>query len=218
MMNPVEKAATYPRAVPVFKPVPRNARKADGWTVERQQAFIAALAETGSVRRAAEAAGMSYSSAYQLRKARGATSFIKAWEAAISTGVSHIYDTLLDHSLNGVPEPVFYAGKEVGERRRFNHKTMTWMIDNRRQGWHAKGAGGRGQAGAGASDALDLDKLRRDIKKRLDRLHDQLLREARVQRADFAADPVKRAAYETLHGAHDWDAPLTDMSQWRASS
>jgi hypothetical protein len=143
MMNPVEKTATYPRAVPVFKPVPRNARKADGWTVERQQAFIAALAETGSVRRAAEAAGMSYSSAYQLRKARGATSFIKAWDAAISTGVSHIYDTLLDHSLNGVPEPVFYAGKEVGERRRFNHKTMTWMIDNRRQGWHAKGAGGR---------------------------------------------------------------------------
>ena len=220
-MNPSEQTAAYPRPAPAFKPVPRNARRADGWTAARQQAFIAALAETGSVRRAAEAAGMSYSSAYQLRKARGATSFVKAWDMAIATGVSHIYDTLLDHALNGVPEPVFYAGKEVGERRRFNHKTMTWMIDNRRQGWHAKGAGrgfGQGQAGAGEIDPAEVDKYRREIKARLDRMQENLEHNAQKQRAAFAADPAKRAAYEALHGPHDWDAPLTDMSKWKALS
>jgi hypothetical protein len=227
-MNEAEKAMAFPKDdagaggngnIPKFTPVPRRTRNADGWTEERQRGFITALAATGSVRRAAEAAGMSYASAYQLRKARGATSFVKAWDTAISTGVSHIYDTLLDHSLNGVPEPIFYAGKEVGERRRFNHKTMTWMIDNRRQGWHAKGAGaGRGFGrAAGDIDPAEAARLRAEIKARLDRLHDGLLREAQARRAEIAADPDKRAAYEALNGPHDWDAPLTNLLAWKAS-
>jgi hypothetical protein len=38
-----------PLPIPDFAPVPRKYRF-DGWTAERQRAFIAALAETGSVR------------------------------------------------------------------------------------------------------------------------------------------------------------------------
>lgn len=41
-----------------FTAVPRKTQRADGWTPERQRAFIAALSTTGSKRRAAQAIGM----------------------------------------------------------------------------------------------------------------------------------------------------------------
>src|SRR4051794_11084909 len=41
-----------------FEPVPRKTARADGWTPDKQRAFIAALAVTGSDRRAAHAVGM----------------------------------------------------------------------------------------------------------------------------------------------------------------
>ena len=43
--------------LPEFEPVPRKFRH-DGWTPERQRAFIAALADTGSVSRAAAMVNM----------------------------------------------------------------------------------------------------------------------------------------------------------------
>ena len=49
---PAEMAAAG-LALPAFEPVPRKTRRHDGWTPERQKAFIAALADTGSVKRAA---------------------------------------------------------------------------------------------------------------------------------------------------------------------
>lgn len=39
--------------LPRFAPVPRQCQRHDGWTAERQRRFIAALADTGSVRAAA---------------------------------------------------------------------------------------------------------------------------------------------------------------------
>ena|SRR3712207_6271443 len=53
---------------PVFEPVPRRYRH-DGWTPERQKAFIEALADTGCVTRAA---GMAQANCYALRRAPGA--------------------------------------------------------------------------------------------------------------------------------------------------
>ena len=50
-----------------FTPVPVRARS-DGWTVERQYAFIEALAETGIVEDACRRVGMSRTSADNLRR------------------------------------------------------------------------------------------------------------------------------------------------------
>jgi hypothetical protein len=66
-----------------FEPVPRRPR-ADGWTAELQRAFIAALAVTGSVRRAARAVGKAAFGAEQLRKAKGAEGFDAAWDKAMA--------------------------------------------------------------------------------------------------------------------------------------
>jgi hypothetical protein len=41
-----------------FTPVPRKKQRVDGWSAEKQRAFIAALAATGSKRRAAMSIGM----------------------------------------------------------------------------------------------------------------------------------------------------------------
>ena len=69
--------------VPAFTPVPRRCRRHDGWTAERQRAFIDALADTGSVRSAATAVNMAPEGAYALRRAPGAASFREAWAAAL---------------------------------------------------------------------------------------------------------------------------------------
>ncbi|MGG9078526.1 hypothetical protein, partial [Escherichia coli] len=67
-------------------PVPSGSTRHDGWTPERQRAFLQQLARIGVVSAAAGAVGMSAKSAYALRKRAGAESFAAAWEAALGEG------------------------------------------------------------------------------------------------------------------------------------
>lgn len=53
------------------------------WTPARQRIFLAALMETGSVARAARAAGMSRSGAHRLRRRLAGTPFDRIWTAAL---------------------------------------------------------------------------------------------------------------------------------------
>jgi hypothetical protein len=78
--SPPVEAAPPP---PPFAPVSLRSRR-DGWTVERQRTFIAALAGTGCVGRAALEAGMSRESAYRLRRRKGAESFAAAWDSILA--------------------------------------------------------------------------------------------------------------------------------------
>lgn len=67
-----------------FEPVPRKTRRADGWSAERQRAFIAALSATGSKRRAAQSIGMAPFGVDQLLKAEGSDSFKAAVDRAMA--------------------------------------------------------------------------------------------------------------------------------------
>jgi hypothetical protein len=68
-----------------FEPVPRGPKpRVDGWTEEKQRAFIALLATTGSQRRAAMALGMAPYGAAKLREAPGSDSFNAAWDRALA--------------------------------------------------------------------------------------------------------------------------------------
>jgi len=58
--------------------------RADGWTAERQVAFLAALAGTRSVTAAAHAAGMSRESAHRLRNRRNGALFAHLWDLALA--------------------------------------------------------------------------------------------------------------------------------------
>lgn len=102
-----------------FTPV-AVAPRHDGWTPARQREFIEQLARIGVVSAAARAVGKAPKSAYALRKRPDAASFAAAWEAALAEGQSRALDTSIDRALHGERRPVFYKGKQVGERVRYN--------------------------------------------------------------------------------------------------
>ena len=113
--------------LPDFTPVPRKYRH-DGWTPERQRAFIDGLAETGSVKHAAQRINMSPEGAYYLRRQKGAEEFRAAWDAALDFGVQSLADVAIERAKEGVPVPIFYKGEQCGERRRYNDRLIMFLL------------------------------------------------------------------------------------------
>lgn len=127
MQNRTPVAAEGRAPLPEFEPVPRKFRH-DGWTPERQRAFIAALADTGSVSRAAAMVNMAQTNCYTLRRSAGAESFRRAWEAALDFGVARLKDVAFERAIDGYLEPVFVAGKLMGFRRRHNDALLMFCL------------------------------------------------------------------------------------------
>lgn len=72
-----------------FEPVPRPNGRVDGWTEEKQRAFISLLATTGSPHRAAVALGKSPAGARRLREAAGSEGFRDAWDRALAVAAQN---------------------------------------------------------------------------------------------------------------------------------
>ena len=81
---PVARTEADKAVLTAFAPVPRQKIRHDGWTPERQRAFIAALADTGSVTRSAAMVNMSQGNCYYLRRAPGAEGFAAAWDEKVA--------------------------------------------------------------------------------------------------------------------------------------
>jgi hypothetical protein len=118
-----------PDAVPAFTPVPVRER-ADGWTPDKQRAFIELLADTGSVSDAAIRIGMSRESAYRLRRRPDAEDFAEAWDAAIMNATRRLADSCMERAIQGVGVPVFYRGEIVGERRVYSDSLAMFLLRN----------------------------------------------------------------------------------------
>jgi hypothetical protein len=116
--------------LPDFTPVPRKCNRHDGWTLARQRAFIHALADTGSVKRACAAVNMSTEGAYHLRRQPGAEAFDAAWAAALAPRIEILRDDVLERAIHGVEVPVYSYGKLVGTRRVYNDRTALFMLRN----------------------------------------------------------------------------------------
>ena len=114
-------------ALPDFAPVPRRYRH-DGWTPERQKAFIEALADTGCVDRAARMVNMAQANCYALRRAAGAEEFRRAWDAALDFGLKRLKDIAFERAIEGQLVPVFVAGKLVGFRRKRNDALLMFCL------------------------------------------------------------------------------------------
>ena len=123
--------ANHAATLPALTPVPRKCARHDGWTPERQQLFIEALADYGSVRAAANCLGMTPESAYLLRRHPEANTFRKARKAALDLGVQRIEDVAMDRALNGVQVPVYAYGKIIGTRTVYNDRLLMFMLRNR---------------------------------------------------------------------------------------
>jgi len=106
-----------------FTPVPRRGR-ADGWTSDRQHAFVWALATIPSVTAAAASVGMSKQSAYRLRNAPGAEAFARAWDEAYEIGRMSLRDDAIQRAFEPVETPIFYRGRVVGMRRHHDNRLL----------------------------------------------------------------------------------------------
>lgn len=109
-------------------PVLRKRRK-DGWTPERQRAFIGALADSGEVLAAARSVGMSDRSAYTLRRAPGAEGFAAAWEAALAASSGRLIDIAFDRAINGVDDEIIdKEGNHIYTKRKYNDRLLMFLI------------------------------------------------------------------------------------------
>ena len=106
------------RSTPYFHPVPMRSRR-DGWTPERQAAFIGYLAESGSVCEAAQRVGMARETAYRLRRHEWGQGFAAAWDDALGKlptvqkpPLRKVTNEQLFHRLaTGLYRPVLYRGR-----------------------------------------------------------------------------------------------------------
>jgi hypothetical protein len=76
-----------------------QAGRADRWTAEKQEQFVARLADTANVSASLAETGMSQAGLYKLRKRSAA--FRAAWDEALDLGYARVEAMLLDRALNG---------------------------------------------------------------------------------------------------------------------
>ncbi|MFB0613880.1 hypothetical protein [Aurantiacibacter poecillastricola] len=126
------------RRPPFFSPVPLRSRR-DGWSAERQCAFLAHLYLTGSVSAAARAVGMSRESAHRLRKREGAVSFAHAWDVVLTPpGKGRIAQkvdwrkvTVAELSRrmeDGLVAPAMHRGRITGIRRKADNSALLRLL------------------------------------------------------------------------------------------
>src|SRR5688572_29121922 len=104
----------------------------DGWTAERQIAFVEALAETACVEEACRRVGMSDSSAYRLRNRYNGRHFRAAWDAALDCALSRLEQAALGRALHGTARPIFHKGDQVGEWRHHDERLTMFLLRTRR--------------------------------------------------------------------------------------
>lgn len=127
--DPDDGAADTPDTRPAipFEPATPRAMH-NGWTAERQRAFVETLAETGCVREAAAAAGMSARSAYRLRARPDGVDFARAWDAALRLASSRLVALAFDRVLNGIREEEWKDGELVATRIRPSERLHIFLL------------------------------------------------------------------------------------------
>jgi hypothetical protein len=111
-----------------FTPVRTAARRRDGWTPQKQRAFIRALAASGIVATAAHSVGMGVTSAYALRRRAGAESFAAAWDRARQVARGAALEQVLEKVFLPRTVPRFYRGEYVGNFRIFDERMMLAVL------------------------------------------------------------------------------------------
>ena len=101
-------------------------RKTAGWSALRQQLFIEALAETGSVHVASQTARLSARGAYALRLRSPA--FAAAWDGAQQLAVGRLSALAFDRAIHGRVEQIYHQGELVGERRVPSERLLMWLL------------------------------------------------------------------------------------------
>jgi len=105
---------------------PAHRVRHDGWTGERQRAFLDALARVGNVRDACRAVRLSTTSAYRIRRADPA--FGQAWDAALKRASTSLEAVAFQRAVEGVEEAVIRDGVEVSRKRRYSDALLRLLL------------------------------------------------------------------------------------------
>ena len=100
----------------------------DGWTRERQAAFLRELAASHCVSTAARVVGMSRQSAYALRARMKGKAFDRAWAAALLCRFDALAEAAMERALTGVEVPHFYKGELVGTSRKYDERLTVALL------------------------------------------------------------------------------------------
>lgn len=98
------------------KPQVRRATRAS-FTLKRQERFLAELAATCNVKRAAKRAGVSDNTVYRHR--RQSAAFRAGWAEALKEAYANLELAMLERSLNGTVKTVRRAGKIVDKTHEY---------------------------------------------------------------------------------------------------
>lgn len=111
-------------------PEPSLRPQHNGWSKPKMRRFLEALAASGSVTTAAKSVYMTRDSAYKLRARLAGTPFDLGWEAALENALRQVTHEAVDRAINGVPQPIFWKGEQIGEKRVFNENLTKFLIAN----------------------------------------------------------------------------------------
>lgn len=95
-------------------------------TPEKKIAFLAALAETGNVSRAATAAGVERMTVYRWRDED--EEFAAAWERSKRVGMGLLEDEALRRAHDGTEKPVFHQGFQCGTIREYSDTLTIFLL------------------------------------------------------------------------------------------
>ena len=172
-----------------FTPVPRKTQRADGWTAERQRAFIAALSATGSKRRAAQAIGMAAFGVGRLLESDGSDSFRAAFDRAMAIAQA-----------NGSLKIAQGVADAAARNAQLTPPSRLPMLS--------------GQVMNEFGEPEDEESVQRRAEDAKESIAMKLLRIRRLYLAEISASPGKRAAFEILtEYPIDWDLAALGQPQ-----
>ena len=114
-------------AVADYTPVTLAPRR-NGWTAQRQRAFLCALAETGSVSVACKSAGITARSAYRLRVDPRGEVFAAAWDQALYVATNALTLLAFERASKGSYREYWKDGELVGETRQPSDSMLKFLL------------------------------------------------------------------------------------------
>lgn len=88
--------------------------------------FLAALAESPNVTRAAKLAGITRTYVYAVRGED--KEFALAWDNALEAAIDNAIGEVYRRGVEGVEEPIFYQGKESGAVRKYSDNLLMFLV------------------------------------------------------------------------------------------
>lgn len=101
-------------------------------TNDQKIAFLATLAQTGNVTRAARAIQIERSTAYKHK--RKDPRFAEAWGDAENAALDTLEAALRDRALNGVEKGIYHKGELVDYETQYSDGLGKWLLDRKRYG------------------------------------------------------------------------------------